>query len=223
MAAGDSLTGLGINPVSSGTAPNVTVTNNSVGSCLTTGVAQLTRFAVEIGANCYTSATAGGVNALVGNLDKTYKLFSNCIKVTGLTMGEEGTIEVPQWGITGMMADGQRKLSPISMDFRIQDGVSAETDTSLTALIFNMFENRGNAKYNINIYITNRAFQTLFVYNYIGCDMRSLKIEDQELGSPKLGTLTAEFLPLNVAVKSCNNTKTLVNTRSAANSGAFSC
>ncbi len=205
-------------------------------------VAQLTRFAVEIVASCYVEDTQ--LVGLYTGARQGYQLFTNCTKVTGLTLGEEGTVEVPQWGVTGMMSDGQRKLSPISMDFRIENSITASNATAATtvapgatgpasvagiqttnntALLFNMFENRGNAKYDINVYITNRAFQTLFVYSFTNCDMRSIKTEDQELGSPKLGTITAEFLPLDVVLKTCDNTKTFVNSRQRLSATATSC
>lgn len=201
---------------------------NTYGACASNDNAKLIRYVVEIAPSCgdadIQAAFGGSATA------SKYKVFSNAVKVTGINLGEEGTVEVPQWGVTGIISDGQRKLSPIAIDFRVDNGINelangvAPTTINQTDLVFYMFEKRAIAQYNINVYITDRSFTALFVYNFAGCTMRKLAMDDQELGAAKLGMIMTEFLPLDATVKGCNNTFTRVTSRQASsNFNVLSC
>lgn len=178
-----------------------------------TSVAQLTRFVVKISENCASSSiTALGSSGII---------FSTAIKVSGLGLGEEGTVTVPQWGVNGMLADGQRTLSELNIDFRIEDKITSAlaatpAATSPNSVLYKMFANRASSKYDIDIAITNRAFKALFVLKYEKCDFRSLKFEDQELGAAKLGTIMTSFLPYDVKMVACDGTNVVISGRPAS-------
>lgn len=196
--------------------------NYMYGACASNNNAKLIRYVVEIAPLCGDAAIQTAFGG--ANTGSTFRVFSNAIKVTGITLGEEGTVDVPQWGVTGMLADGQRKLSPLAIDFRVDNGINegasgaapGDIATNQTDLVFLMFEKRAVAQYNINVYITDRSFKALFVYNFLGCGMRKLTMDDQELGAAKLGVIMTEFLPLDVTVRGCQNTFTRVNSRQAS-------
>lgn len=203
---------------------NVTyASGSSYGACASNNSAKLIRYVVEIAPQCGDS----GIQTAFGGSSGTskFRVMSNAIKVTGITLGEEGTVDVPQWGVTGVLADGQRKLSPLAIDFRVDNGINErvgslepnDITTNQTDLVYLMFEKRAVAQYNINVYITDRSFKALFVYNFTGCSMRKLAMDDQELGAAKLGVIMTEFLPLDVTVKGCNNSFTRVSSRQASN------
>jgi hypothetical protein len=169
-----------------------------------TAVAKLTRFVVRIKENCGTSPAV--LDASAGYV------FQNCIKASGLTLGEEGNVTVPQWGVTGMLADGQRTLAPLGLDFRVDDNLPttayALSGTNNVEKLVEMYSRRADIKYDIEVAITDRAFKALFIYKFKQCDMRVFKSDDQEIGAGKLGTIMTEFLPLDVELWSCSATAT---------------
>jgi hypothetical protein len=164
-----------------------------------TSIAKLTRFVVKISEACgptdFAVIPSGG------------KIFTNCVKVTGLNMGDEGTVTVPQWGVNGLMADGQRTLSPLALDFRVEDQIPetfAVATAKLTDYVVAMFANRSAYKYQIEVAVTDRAFKALFIYRFKDCDMKSFKSDDQEIGGGKLGMIMTEFLPNDVELFPCS-------------------
>lgn len=176
----------------------------------TSGIAKLTRFLVEITESC-----GDGTSILSKQTDKKV-LFDNCIKVTGLGLGEEGTVTVPQWGVNGILADGQRTLSGVTLDFRVENSLPVTVGTTKTEILADMFDKRASSKYDLRIAITGRDFKAMFVYAYDNCDLRSFKSEDQEIGASKLGTVMLEFLPLDARLLACDNATVRVNGRSGA-------
>lgn len=169
-----------------------------------TSIAKLTRFVVRIKDNCY-PASGSAVLPAAG------QVFTNCIKVTGLSLGEEGTVTVPQWGVNGLLADGQRTLSPLALDFRIEDDIVASyvaATAKPTDMLVEMFAKRSDHKYDIEVSICDRGFKAIMIYKFKECDMRFFKSDDQELGAAKLGTIMTEFLPLDVELYPCNTATT---------------
>lgn len=178
-------------------------------ACSTGSFAKLVRFVVRISENCADpsiSALSGGV------------IFDNAIKVSGLGLGEEGTVTVPQWGVNGMLADGQRTLAELNIDFRIEDQITSSLSntplvTNKNSILYKMFDYRSTSKYDLDIAITDRSFKALFVLKYEKCDFRSLKFEDQEIGAAKLGTMMTSFLPYDVRMVACNGTDQVIGGR----------
>ena len=165
-----------------------------------TATPKLTRFVVKITEACGSEAA----NAVIPSGGK---IFTNCVKVTGLSLGEEGTVTVPQWGVNGLLADGQRTLSPLALDFRVEDQVAstyAVASANNMDMLVQMFSKRFIYKYQIEVAITDRGFKTLFIYKFKECDMRTFKSDDQELGAGKLGVIMCEFLPLDVELYPCS-------------------
>lgn len=186
-------------------------------ACNTTTSAKLTRFIVRITEACGPESappatpTVYSPVSILGGLS-TGRIFTSCIKATGLSLGEEGTITVPQWGVNGILSDGQRTISALGLDFRVESNVPATPNTtpSDTEVLVNMFSYRSATKYDIDVAITGRDFKALFIYKYKNCDFRSFKSDDQEIGAAKLGTIMTEFLPLEIELYDCANTKALV-------------
>lgn len=135
----------------------------------------------------------------ISGVDKT---FGNITKVGGLNMGEEGTVEVPDWGVKAIISDGVRVLQPLQLQFRVPLDPTGPTSDLKT--LIDMFNQRAAYKYTWEIFITNRAFQVLYVFKFIQTDMRSFKMEDQDLGAAKVGLIDTEFLPYDVELRDCN-------------------
>lgn len=145
-----------------------------------------------------------GLGALVTDSTDTKQSITNVVpgltRVTGLSLGEEGTIEVPEWESKAMISDGKRSLPTLGLQFRV------DSDLRTFKLISGLFENRASITLDVNVYITKRDWSPLYIYYYQDCEIRSFTQEDQELGQSKLGIIDAVFAPYNVLLKKANGT-----------------
>lgn len=120
---------------------------------------------------------------------------ANITRVTGISLGEEGEIEVPEWDRKSKISDGKRVLPVLGLQFRIDGNLNT----------FNFFSNwfryRNDSFFNINVEITRRDWSVLHTYEYLDTEMRSFVQEDQELGATKLGLVDMSFSPYDVLLK----------------------
>lgn len=158
-------------------------------------VATLVRFVGRVSKAC-----GDDPDSPISGTDHT---FNNITKVGGLNMGEEGTVEVPDWGTKSIIADGVRVLQPVTLQFRVHfDPFAANSDMDT---LIKMFDRRSRFKYTWEIFITDRGFKVLWKFKFIQTDMKSFKMEDQELGQAKVGLIDADFLPYDVELRDCND------------------
>lgn len=120
---------------------------------------------------------------------------ANITRVTGISLGEEGEIEVPEWDRKSKISDGKRTLPPLGLQFRI-DG-----NQDVFNFFMNYFRYRHDTYITFNIEITRRDWSILHVYEFKDCEMRSFVQEDQELGQTKLGLVDMAFSPYDILMK----------------------
>lgn len=113
-------------------------------------------------------------------------------KVTGLGLGEEGEVDVPEWDRKVKVSDGKRDIKAMSMQMKIM--------SDLTAFNFflSWYQFRADACRGVYIDICDRAWNTIFTFKYTGVEMRGFNMEDQELGQTKLGYVDMMFSPYDV-------------------------
>lgn len=124
----------------------------------------------------------------------TKKEIPNIISASGLSLGEEGTIEVPEWDRVTMIADGKFRVPELDMKYRL-DGAS---DYATHKYFSEWWGERNGKNKAIAVSWTDRAYQVLFTWFFTSCEFVKFTGEDQELGSPKLGVIELKFLPYNV-------------------------
>lgn len=113
-------------------------------------------------------------------------------RVTGLALGEEGSIEVPEWETKSIISDGKRALPTLGLQARV------DADLRGFTLFSGIFNERAAATLDFKIFICKRNWDPLYAYYYKDCEIRGFNQEDQELGASKLGLVDMVFAPYNV-------------------------
>lgn len=126
-------------------------------------------------------------------------------KVGGLNLGEEGSVTVPEWDRVTEISDGKRKLVPITLSYMLK--AVAPDDPTMKAFEFFMrwFKYRASVTMRADIDITNRNWETLYTFAAKGVEMTSHKMEDQDLGTPKLGVWDVVLRPYDIKLVSSGN------------------
>lgn len=115
------------------------------------------------------------------------------ISVSGLTLGEEGTVTVPEWDRDTEISNGKRKLSPLGLKYKLK-GNNLPTFKFFT----NWWENRNSQIKKIRVEICDRAWKVLYTLVFTGVEISGHKMEDQDLGTPKLGIWEVTTRPYDV-------------------------
>lgn len=169
--------------------------------------ATLVRFVVEARVSC------GTPQAPIANMNTTPHTFSSVTKLTGLDLGEEGTVEVPFWGRKAQMADGIRTFKPLGIQLRIpQTPFAPGSDFAVLAA---MFDQRSALTYDIDVWITDRAFVSLMLVRFYNADMKKFSFEDMELGAAKVGLVDTEFLPRDARLFDCKGVDVIIDSPGA--------
>lgn len=115
-------------------------------------------------------------------------------KVGGFSLGEEGTITVPEWDRDAMIADGKRKLKEVTMQYRLMAGLDDHR------YFLSWWKARAGDNRDISVVWYDRAWTELFRWNWEDVEFAAFNGEDQELGSVKLGLIDVKFLPYEVDI-----------------------
>lgn len=174
-----------------------------------TNDATLIRFVVRMTVSCGTPV--GPIAPLVGGVEKS---FSSITKVSGIDLGEEGTISVPFWGRMAQMSDGIRVFKPLAIQLRIPR-LPFEPGSDFAA-ISAMYNQRAALRYNIDVWVTDRSFEALMLVRFFENDMKKFSFEDMELGAAKVGVVDTEFLPRDVKLYDCKGTGIIIDSPGAA-------
>lgn len=137
----------------------------------------------------------GKTNALMlrYKVEIDLKPISDIITITGFSLGEEGTLEVPEWDRDALIADGKRKIQPVGLKYRFMKGLETHK------YFKEWWDERHSSNRNIVVIWTSRDRNNeLFRWVFEDCEFNKMTAEDQELGTPKLGTIECGFLPYEV-------------------------
>ena len=119
-------------------------------------------------------------------------------EVQGFSLGEEGTIEVPEWDRNALISDGKRKIPEITMKYRLMNELVTHN------YFIEWWDTRHGCNRDIVITWANRAWEPLFRWTYSDCEFVKFMGEDQELGQTKLGIIELKFLPYEVTLVNPN-------------------
>lgn len=132
-------------------------------------------------------------------------ILKSITRVAGITLGEEGEVEVPEWDRTAMIADGKRKLQTLAIQARVDEPFSniVTSASSAANILASYFANRNLVNLNIYLFITGRDWKTLYYYRFVDSQGKKFAQEDQELGSAKLGLVDIDFAPYDAELYDC--------------------
>lgn len=118
-------------------------------------------------------------------------------RVTGLGLGDEGTITLTEYNKIVTIPDGRRKLPNLGLQMRMDGSVAA-----IFHLTFfeDWWEERQSKTYTIAVDITKRDWTPILTLEYQGSSILSHNYEDQDLGAPRLGFVNMTFAPYDVVL-----------------------
>lgn len=121
---------------------------------------------------------------------------ADIISISGLGMGDQGTVTLTQQDRIVEIPDGIRKLPNLTVEFRFKpfDPVSSLFKNRL----FDWYNKRNTQTYDLTIFVTNRTFCPTHAYKYIGCSIKNLTENDKSMGKSDFSIITATFIPYDV-------------------------
>lgn len=139
------------------------------------------------------------VNALLVNFKVQIDgvVLNDIISAAGFDLGEEGQIEVPEDDRIAMISNGRRKIPELTLKYRLLKGTTGDGGTH--KFFTRWWDSRAGNNKDITVVWLERDRKTeIFRWVYEDCEFASMKGEDQEYASPKLGIIELKFLPYNV-------------------------
>jgi hypothetical protein len=147
--------------------------------------------------SCNTHLTLSRFLVLLGGPEEKSKIYvKDVYSISGLGMGDQGTVTLTQQDKTVELPDGIRKFDPLTIAFRFNE--KDKSSFSFKERLFKWYNERSTRTYDLDIFITNRNFNIRYAYRYIGSSIKSLKENDKELGRSEIPVTTATFLPYDV-------------------------
>lgn len=145
-------------------------------------------------------------------------------RVGGISLGEEGEVEVPEWDTTSIISDGKRKIQTLTTQVRVSEAFAASvtagsSDANIMALLYSL---RDLITLNVYLFITARDWSVLYYYKFIDSQIKKFSQEDQELGAAKLGLIDIDFAPYDVELYPCDSgAAPLVSNAASGGAGGF--
>lgn len=123
-------------------------------------------------------------------------LLKDVISVSGLGLGDQGSVTLTQQDRIVEIPDGIRTLPnlTISMRFSFRDPTSEIVKTKL----FEWYNSRSTKVYDVQVYITNKSFCVQHSYKYIGSSIKNISENDKEMGRSEFSIITATIVPYDV-------------------------
>lgn len=132
-------------------------------------------------------------------------ILKSITRVGGISLGEEGEVEVPEWDRTAIISDGKRKLQTLTTQVRIDGNLEKNVTSSSNSasILSSIFANRNLVSVNIYLFITGRDWKTMYYYKFTDAQCKRFGQEDQELGAAKLGMIDVDFAPYDAELYDC--------------------
>jgi hypothetical protein len=135
----------------------------------------------------------------------TYQTVPDITSVNGFDLGEEGTIEVPEWDRDVMVANGKRKVGEVSLKFRIMQNMQT------FAYFKEWWDNRGGDNRTIKVTWCKRNWVPILEWIFEDNEFAKFGGEDQELGTVKLGYIENKFYPYEKRAQYAADTTTPID------------
>jgi hypothetical protein len=121
---------------------------------------------------------------------------TDVISVSGLSLGDQGTVTLTQQDRIVELPDGIRKLPTLNFTCRFKNGdIQSEF---VKAKLFEWYNERSTKTYDIQIFITNKTFCPQHSYKYLGSSIKNISENDKEMGKPDFSIITISTLPYDV-------------------------
>lgn len=138
---------------------------------------------------------------LLGGPKEKYKIpILDVISVSGLGMGDQGTVTLTQQDRVVEIPDGIRKLPQLTLTFRFKN--FEVISMAVKDKLFEWYNNRSTKTYDIDVFITNKTFCPSHAYRYLGSSIKDIKENDKEIGKADFSIITAIFTPYDIVALS---------------------
>lgn len=127
---------------------------------------------------------------------RTPFIIRDVVSISGLSMGDQGSVTLTQQDRIIEIPDGIRKLPELTLAFRFipSDLESVAVKTKL----FDWYNDRNIRVYDIEIYITNRTWCPIHKWVFSGSSIKNISENDKDISTPSLSQITASFVPYEV-------------------------
>ena len=134
--------------------------------------------------------------------EQPYYWLRDIITVNGFTLGEEGTIEVPEWDRITLISNGRRQIQELTMTYRlISDWGKHEYVNKTDNYLLSWFGKRGGDNRDIRIDWIARDWKSIIsTWTFESCEFLMYQGEDQDFADPKVGIIEVKFAPYDVSV-----------------------
>lgn len=118
-------------------------------------------------------------------------------KVSGISLGTDGTEELTEFNKIIEVSDGQAKFETLSMSVRFE-----QTPISLEAFRFfkNFWDFRSQRTHSIFIDFCRRDWSIIMTYQFMHCGIKSHSLPEFEIGQERTLEYTMQFNPYDVAI-----------------------
>lgn len=117
-------------------------------------------------------------------------------KVTGVSLGQDGTVEIPEYNKTITLSDGIAKFEPLNIVVRYE--LSPESVIAY-AFFLDFWKHRSTKTYTIHVEFTKRNWCPVVIYKFMHCSMGGHSFPDTfEIGQMKTLEYAMTFYPYDV-------------------------
>jgi hypothetical protein len=186
---------------------------------------QLSRYIVQVQRGDCIPATFPAALETLFPADGSKYSIPGITKISGVSLGEEGEVELPEWDQVGLISDGKRKLTTINMSLRVDGslspGVMSGATTNDVERLAAWFANRHLVSAHIYIWITNKGWEVQRGYKAVDASFKAFKEPDRELGASVLDVIDLQFSPKDMQLIACDGTTKIVAAPTPAGSLTF--
>lgn len=146
--------------------------------------------------SCSTVQIARYIVVMSGKGIKVPVPLMDIVSISGLGMGDQGTITLTQQDRIVELPDGIRRLPQLTLSFRFD----SKNPSSVFAKdkLFEWYNKRNTQTYDLDVFITNRTFCPQHGYRYLGSSIKNITENDKSMGKADLSIITAVFIPYDV-------------------------
>ena len=148
-------------------------------------------------ANCLPIHNLSRYLVLLGGPKEKFKIpILDITSISGLGMGDQGTVTLTQQDRIVEIPDGIRKLPQLTFAFRFKN--FEPISMTIKDRLFTWYNERSTKTYDLDVFITNKTFCPSHAYRYLGCSIKDIKENEKEIGKADFSIITATFTPYDI-------------------------
>lgn len=127
-----------------------------------------------------------------------FKAVPKTTKVSGISLGTDGTEELTEFNKIVEVTDGQTKFDTLSFTVRFE-----QTIISLVAFRFfkEWWDKRMTKTHSIYVDICKRDWSIIMTYQFAHCSLKSHALPEFEIGQERTLEYTMQFTPYDVKIR----------------------